>query len=760
MFKSLYRKFANSKYYLKLYLSVFVVSVISVIVLTLFMFYFFKDKTINILNRMNILELHNTETVFNNYIDAAKRSAMELYQNPTLKTIMLTGDKDWSGNYYNAVSHTRSIITANKFVNSIYYFNNDGIVFNVTNKTESYDSQKKLFDLVKNNSVLNNPIIWDLNVLNYNNQIRTMTVFFHEGVSNDGAIDCAVAINIDLNELKNSIFSKQAENGMNVFIISDEGDIVIQWGNSNTNLNSEDLSRIITTDKSYDIFKSVIDNHEVNILTVPSENNKFFIVSVMDYNQSISDLIKTRNVLIISCLSIILVIIVISTIITKKVYRPIGNIFDNVREYVSNSSVKSKNMDEVQMISNTLNGMVERINSLEKVNEKNTIVKMITSDNLGSSTAEEIIKKTGILKSYEKPYVVIAIKIDDFARFKERNNAEALSFQLNSICTMSSDLFKQIAYVSAYQVSDDGIVIFLSEMDFNNKLYKNKIISTLSDLQSTISRIFHISVTCGISSIANNAKEITHKYKEALGLTKYRVLLGNGGVYSPQISSSLDNSDIPEKYINDAVNAVKKASLEDYNDSIDHLFEQCKKHVYKKSIIAMSKLTTNVYRIVEGIQAEGDTDIGFDYADVYNKLYSFEDSVELRSWFTSLYDETRKLLDDINEKGIHDIVTEAIDYINETYMDPQLSLNSMAEKLSISPWYFSRIFNEVTGTSFPDYINNLKLNKAKDLLTEDMNSDINDIAKKVGYNSSTYFTTLFKKKFGLSPSKFRNNSKI
>lgn len=760
MFNPLLKQNINNKFFLKLFLSVFVVSVISVVVLTLFMFYFFKDKTIDVLNRMNILELHNTETVFINYIDAAKRSAMELYQNPTIKSIMLTGDKDWSGNYYNAVTHTRSIITANKFINSIYYFNDNGIVFNVTNTTESYDSQKMLFNLVKTNSVLNNPIIWDLNVLNNNNQIRTMTVFFHEGVSSDGTIDCAVAINIDLNELKNSIFSKQAENGMNVYIISDTGDMVVQWGNNKYNLSPKDLNRIITTDKAYDMFKSVIDNREVNILNVASENEKFFIVSVMDYNQSISNLIKARNVLIILCLSVILITIIISIIISKKVYKPIGNVFNNVKKYVSFPSTKSKSMDEVQIISNTLNGMVDRINSLEKVNEKNTIVKMITSNNLGSSTAIEIVKKTGILKSQGEPYIVIAIKIDDFARFKERNNADALSFQLNSICTMSMDLFKQIGYVSAYQVSDDGIVIFISQLDPSDKLFKNKIIATLNDLQNAVNKIFKISITCGVSSLTNDLKEITNKYKEALSYTKYRVLLGNSMIYSPQIINSLDNTDIPENYITTAVNAVKKASLDEYNDSIENLLEQCRSFKYKKAIIAMSKLTADVYQIVEGIQVEGDTEKDFDYADVYNKLYSFEESAELRRWFTLLYDETRRILDNINEKGIHDIVSEAIDYINNNCMDPQLSINSMAEKLSISPWYFSRIFNEVTGSRFPDYINNLKLNKAKELLTEDMNSDINDISKKVGYNSSTYFTTLFKKKFGVSPSKFRNNGKI
>jgi two-component system response regulator YesN len=92
--------------------------------------------------------------------------------------------------------------------------------------------------------------------------------------------------------------------------------------------------------------------------------------------------------------------------------------------------------------------------------------------------------------------------------------------------------------------------------------------------------------------------------------------------------------------------------------------------------------------------------------------------------------------------------------------DTGLSLNTVAERFSVSPWYFSRIFNELSGSRFPDYVNNLKLNRARELLSQDQTSDINEIALKVGYNSSTYFTSLFKKKFGVSPSKFRNNSRI
>ena len=95
----------------------------------------------------------------------------------------------------------------------------------------------------------------------------------------------------------------------------------------------------------------------------------------------------------------------------------------------------------------------------------------------------------------------------------------------------------------------------------------------------------------------------------------------------------------------------------------------------------------------------------------------------------------------------------AIIYIRENY-NKNLSLQSIAKKFGYSYNYFSNRFKEITGTTFIDYINKMRLNHAysKIILTND---SLEDIAFSVGFSNFSYFYRKFKEKYGYPPGKIR-----
>ena len=84
------------------------------------------------------------------------------------------------------------------------------------------------------------------------------------------------------------------------------------------------------------------------------------------------------------------------------------------------------------------------------------------------------------------------------------------------------------------------------------------------------------------------------------------------------------------------------------------------------------------------------------------------------------------------------------------------NVNLLADKLNISAAYFGKLFTEFTGSRTLDYILKVRMEKARDLLLSEADKDISQIADAVGYNNSTYFTTAFKKFYGVTPSRFRD----
>ena len=84
-----------------------------------------------------------------------------------------------------------------------------------------------------------------------------------------------------------------------------------------------------------------------------------------------------------------------------------------------------------------------------------------------------------------------------------------------------------------------------------------------------------------------------------------------------------------------------------------------------------------------------------------------------------------------------------------------MSLEYVAEKVEMNPTYLGKIFKDNTGVYFSEYIINLRLAQAKKLLM-DTNLNLTDISTQVGFNSTSYFATCFKKNVGMTPVKYRN----
>jgi len=96
---------------------------------------------------------------------------------------------------------------------------------------------------------------------------------------------------------------------------------------------------------------------------------------------------------------------------------------------------------------------------------------------------------------------------------------------------------------------------------------------------------------------------------------------------------------------------------------------------------------------------------------------------------------------------------------NSRYLDPNLSLESVANEIGLSKSYLSRIINAELQTNFNDYVNSFRVAEAKNLLLNPQfsNYTLVSIGLEAGFNSKTTFNTVFKKQTGLTPSQYRKN---
>lgn len=111
----------------------------------------------------------------------------------------------------------------------------------------------------------------------------------------------------------------------------------------------------------------------------------------------------------------------------------------------------------------------------------------------------------------------------------------------------------------------------------------------------------------------------------------------------------------------------------------------------------------------------------------------------------------------INPKMVkyHSVIQKALTFIHHHFTDPDISLNTVANEVALSPAHFSTIFSQAMDITFIEYLTNARLNHAKKLLKE-TDDRLGTIAFAIGYNDPNYFSYLFKKKVSISPKEYRN----
>ena len=135
-----------------------------------------------------------------------------------------------------------------------------------------------------------------------------------------------------------------------------------------------------------------------------------------------------------------------------------------------------------------------------------------------------------------------------------------------------------------------------------------------------------------------------------------------------------------------------------------------------------------------------------------------QDSDSAIQYIIRILDKALEARDRAASSRYDDVVEQVMKYIEENYAEEELSLNLLASHVNFSPNHLSMIFSQQTGMSFIKYLTDYRMNKAKELLRcTGKRSSL--ISQEVGYKDPHYFSYLFKKTQGMTPTQYRGGIK-
>ena len=138
----------------------------------------------------------------------------------------------------------------------------------------------------------------------------------------------------------------------------------------------------------------------------------------------------------------------------------------------------------------------------------------------------------------------------------------------------------------------------------------------------------------------------------------------------------------------------------------------------------------------------------------YNGEYLFADSEELCDFLCKEYERVLELKEAGKTADYSNVVRRAVDFLNERYGEADISVEDLADHVQLSTGRIAVLFKKETGQTVNDYLTDLRINQAIHLLTHS-NLRIYEIASRVGYRTSQYFSKVFVKKTGRRPNEYR-----
>ena len=201
---------------------------------------------------------------------------------------------------------------------------------------------------------------------------------------------------------------------------------------------------------------------------------------------------------------------------------------------------------------------------------------------------------------------------------------------------------------------------------------------------------------------------------------------------------------------------LSSGTEKEIDDFIDQLFQNAEAGFASLPMFCRYLTMTIYFAVIKYLDS-----IGYRMDSLWSLEFRPNDSAstpeEARQYARQVIKQAIELRDRESTKRQRNLLKQAIDFINENYSDMSISLDRVAKQVNISPNYLSAIFSQEVGQTLIEYLTFKRIDEAKFMLRQTDNR-LSEIAFAVGYKDPRYFSFVFKKVSGCTPSEYRKGT--
>jgi two-component system response regulator YesN len=427
---------------------------------------------------------------------------------------------------------------------------------------------------------------------------------------------------------------------------------------------------------------------------------------------------------------------------------------------------------KIHELQDTVNQVVSSITTERKREEHTSRLKQQLQDNIPTLREKFLIDLVqGLYKSerevndklslFQLPLemdstcTAAIFQIDEYEKAMERYNEEYKQLLSFSITNILEEIVSRSQVGVTFAMNENEFIVIFNHAAINNNQY----LDICQEIIDCINRFLKIPISAGIGNPVKKILELYLSYNEANAAIEYRFFKGKNAILQiSDFKTQETGLEFPLVYEEQKqlFNFMKLGNQEEVSDKVKYIFDTvCSGRNYSIGYVQsicfdlINMASKTLYELGENIEK-----IVSDFYEMFSEVYNKRDAAELQEMVLILFNKlTSYFAQKHNQKNSH-LISKIKDIIAKKYME-NLAVTRLAEEVYLSPNYISLIFKQETGENITEYITKVRMEAAKELL-KDNDLKILEIAEMVGFENTTYFSTVFKKFTGMHPQKYRS----
>jgi AraC-like DNA-binding protein len=719
-------------------------------------YYGTKDVVAGQIESYNALRLKRTQMGIDGLISDARNTGLQFVFNTRVEYFARLSGELTDGQYYETVNIINDIKTHKAVNNNIgniaVIFGNIDLAVTANGATDiktyfqtQYSGDEEKYTEWK--SVFENKVSEYYNSFSYtgidgkNNE----NIEYIRSVSYGDPRDLSSCVVVSIGTER--LFDENSDGGEAYYILNGRGGIAASSGRI-----ADIIPERLETGEG--ALHKKIGNERYVISYINSKVNKWQYVSVMPETKYMGKLNYVRNTVVLGIILMLVIGIFLTWYFMKRNYAPISKlvgIFDERDSGVSEYEFLEKSIGKALSERNALNYQLDRRN-LDFF--KSYLTKILKGVQRDAETIRKDLADIGV--TFKSNYFCAAL-FSYSANNKDYKRSEAVFILTNVI----EELVNRHYFGNMTEL-DDGLTGCLINIEDEEKITILK--DDLSEITETarkfIKQNFDIDFTVSAGRVAEDISAVWVSAEEAQEVLKYRQVLGiskNLMFYDEIADLTHDNYYYPVLKEQQLINFIKTGDYGGAKEITDEFFDKNFRQSGDISLTTVQCLLTNLTTTM--IRAVGEMFLGSSVnitgeLDPVSRLLPCktigEMEAETDGFLKKLCGEVAK----INSDNSNWIKNDVIPYIDKEVCNPNLNIAGTAVRFNVHPVYISRLFKEKMSIGILDYINGIRIEKAKELL-KNQKTNVDETALSVGYTNVRTFTRIFKKLEGITPGKYK-----